>query len=42
MTDDGFKCTYTVTGNCEDCSLPTGEDCPYENDDDDEEEDDDD
>jgi len=31
---DDIKCEYTVTGNCEDCSLPAGEDCPYVNDDD--------
>jgi len=38
MTRDngnGEKCAFTVTGNCEDCSLPVGEDCPHVNDDED-------
>jgi len=28
------ECKYTASGNCEDCSLPQGEDCPYIADDD--------
>jgi len=35
-TSGNLKCAFTVTGNCEDCSLPVGEDCPCVNDDDDE------
>jgi len=38
MDTNGSKCPFTVTGNCEDCSLPVGEDCPYVNDADDEDE----
>jgi len=31
---DDSKCKHTNTGNCEDCSLPTGEDCPFTDEDD--------
>jgi len=34
LYDEHTKCKYTESGNCEDCSLPVNEECPYVDDDD--------